>query len=274
MQSLDAALIRCSLAKADNARLEALEIFAEIDSTNAYLMREKGPAPGQWRVAVTDNQTAGRGRHGRRWRSPEGSGLCLSVAYSFESPPRNLPALTLATGLAVIEAFEKLGIQGVSLKWPNDLVAMDGKLGGILTEAQTQRGSAVVVVTGVGLNIDLSAHPDLEVEADWARRIVDLQSCVAALPDPNVLTARLVSGLGETFIHFERDGFPPFHRRWPEHDWLLGRAVSANAATHPVAGFAAGIAEDGALLIDTVTDGRQRITSGSVMLAGVDGELT
>lgn len=273
MQSLDAELIRRSLKKAGNARLEELEVFAEIDSTNAYLMRENGPAPGELRVAVTDNQTAGRGRHGRSWQSPKGSGLCLSVAFRFASLPRNLPALTLATGLAVIESLNNLDIQGVSLKWPNDLVAKDGKLGGILTEAQTQRGSTVVVVTGVGLNIDLGAHADLVVETDWARRIVDLQSCVATLPDRNVLTAMLIGSLGETFVHYERAGFPPFHRRWPAHDWLLGRAVTTSAAASPVIGIAAGVAEDGALLIDTVTDGRQRITSGSVLLASVDGEV-
>lgn len=153
---LDSDVIRRSLDEATARRLEILEVFSEIDSTNTYLMQQPGPFPGQVRVAVTDNQTAGRGRHGRTWQSPAGSGLCLSMAYSFASSPADFPALTLAIGLGAISALQSLGVGGVQLKWPNDLIVMNGKLGGILTEAQTQSAGAVTVVTGIGLNVDLS----------------------------------------------------------------------------------------------------------------------
>ena len=97
------------------------------------------PPPGgrPFRVAIADQQTAGRGRHYRRWVSPPGAGLYMSFAYSFEDPPENLPSLTLAIGVGVIAALQEFNIEGVSLKWPNDIVALDGKLGGILTEFQS-----------------------------------------------------------------------------------------------------------------------------------------
>lgn len=265
---LDAGVIRRALDEEALQRLDMLEVFTEIGSTNSYLMQQPSPAPGQVRVAATDNQTAGRGRHGRTWLSPAGSGLCLSMAYSFALRPTNLPALTLAIGLGVIAALKELGASGVQLKWPNDLIAMDGKLGGILTEAQTQAGGAVTVVTGVGLNIDLSEQPDLAVEAEWARRIIDLKSQVVDLPGRNLIASSLIGSLGKILVDFEAAGFAQFSGQWQQHDWLLGREVRVDSPINRISGIGAGIADDGALLVDTPSSGRQRITSGTVMTVG------
>ena len=134
MTNLDADAILGGLGEFASHRIEEFETFAEIESTNSYLLQQPAPSPGRVRVALTDNQTAGRGRHGRTWQSPPGSGLCLSMGYTFARQPSNLPALTLAIGLGVTEALSEVGVHGVLLKWPNDLMADDGKLGGILTE--------------------------------------------------------------------------------------------------------------------------------------------
>lgn len=269
MNNLDAAVIRRSLSEAAAARLGELEIFAEIDSTNSYLMQQPGPLPGRMRVAVTDNQTAGRGRHGRTWQSPPGSGLCLSMAYTFALTPPNLPALTLATGLGVIETLKELHVNDVQLKWPNDLIAMDGKLGGILTEVQSQPGDAVTVVTGVGLNIDLRERLDFDLETDWARHSVDLKKQVGELPSWDQIAANLVSGLSKTFVEYEAGGFAGFVSRWSEHDWLFGREVTIDTAQRQITGVGAGVADDGALLIDTQFEGTHRVTSGSVVMTGI-----
>ena len=244
-----------------------MEVFTEIDSTNTYLMQQPEPFPGQVRVAVTDNQTAGRGRRGRTWQSPAGSGLCLSMAYSFTSSPANFPALTLAIGLGAIGALQSLGVEGVQLKWPNDLILMNGKLGGILTEAQAQSTGAVTVVTGIGLNVDLSEHPDLVVEAEWARRIVDLKSQVDDLPARNDIAASLIIALSDILVDYDSAGFARFSRPWRSYDWLLGKAVTIDTANKQISGIAAGVADDGALLVDTNTSGRQRVTSGTVRSA-------
>ena len=114
MTSLDADAIRAGLGELATLRLASFEAFAEIDSTNSYLMQLDAPAVGGFRVALTDNQTAGRGRHGRSWQSPAGSGLALSVAYTFREQPSNLAALTLAIGLGVAETLDALGAPGVA----------------------------------------------------------------------------------------------------------------------------------------------------------------
>jgi len=267
MNNLDAGIIRQTLDEATVARLGELEIFAEIDSTNSYLMQQPGPSIGRIRVAATDNQTAGRGRHGRTWQSPPGSGLCMSMAYTFALHPANLPALTLAVGIGVIETLQTIKVTDVQLKWPNDLIAADGKLGGILTEVLAQPGDAVTVVTGIGLNVDLDGRPDLTLETTAAIPAIDLKRHVAKLPDWNQVAAHLVSGLSRTFADYEACGFAQFRGRWPEHDWLFGREVIIDTPRRQISGIAAGIADDGALLVDTLSEGRHRVTSGSVVMA-------
>ncbi len=243
-----------------------VEVFEEIESTNSYLMRQAGPEPGRCRVAVTDNQTAGRGRHGKRWQSPAGSGLCLSMAYTFGQSPENLPALTLAIGVGVIEDLAKEGIPGVQIKWPNDLIIGDGKLGGILTEAQTGAEGALTVVTGIGLNIDLGDGLALEDLDEGALRAVDLKRHVGQVPPTEHLAAVLIHGLEKTFITFEQRGFEDFAGRWADYDWLLGREMSIADAGRELYGTGEGISDDGALLLSVPDAGTQRVTSGTVTL--------
>ncbi|MDH3621970.1 MAG: biotin--[acetyl-CoA-carboxylase] ligase [Gammaproteobacteria bacterium] len=271
MTRLDAVAIRQSLDGATTARLAKFEAFTEIDSTNSYLMQQPGPPPGQVRVAVTDNQTNGRGRHGRTWQSPPGSGLCLSLAYTFAEQPANLPALTLAIGLGVIDALELVGVCDVRLKWPNDLIAADGKLGGILTETQSQASGAITVVTGVGLNIDLGDGFDLKNKSSLERGVVDLARFAGRVPAVNELAGHLISGLVSTISRYETQGFAGFQNEWRGRDWLLGREVTVNTPHAQVAGVGAGIAADGALLVDTGTGTCDRITSGTILETGNRG---
>ena len=267
MINLDAEAMRRSLGEAAAARLSGFDTFTEIASTNTYLMQRTGPPPGRLHVAATTNQTMGRGRHGRTWQSPPGSGLCLSLAYTFSDQPRNLSALTLAVGIGVIDALEDVGVGGVQLKWPNDLMANDGKLGGILTEARSQASGTVTVVTGVGLNMNLGDVSELELEMASVRRVADLAGFAAVLPRHEDLATRLVDRLCATFVEFEAEGFEPYAPRWTERDWLFGRDLVIDTQQRQVAGRGAGIADDGALLVDAGQGGLHRITSGSVVLS-------
>jgi BirA family biotin operon repressor/biotin-[acetyl-CoA-carboxylase] ligase len=271
--TLSADAIRRHLGDA-TAKLETLEVFAEIESTNSHLMQQPGPSKGYVRVAVTDNQTAGRGRHGRSWHSPPGSGLCLSLAYTFSSRPDNLPAMTLAVGLAVVNALQEHGIEGVQLKWPNDLVAQDSKLGGILTEARAQAEGAISVVTGIGLNLDLSAYPELDLQAGWAQRGIDLKSHAQDPPDKNALASSIVKRLFRLLPDYEAGGFAQFRDQWQQYDWLRGRLLTIETPKQWITGVAAGIADDGALLVEAGSAGIQRVTSGTVTQADMLERVT
>jgi BirA family biotin operon repressor/biotin-[acetyl-CoA-carboxylase] ligase len=272
MTSLDADAIRRFANDPVRDRLADISVFAEIDSTNSYLMQKTGPEPGMISIAATSNQTAGRGRHGKTWQSPPGSGLCLSAAYTFAVQPDNLPALTLALGLGAIDALEGLGATGVEIKWPNDLVARDGKLGGILTEVQKQSAGAVTIVAGIGINVDLQQKLDFGLETDWARNVVDLKSICEITPGHEEIAGKVISHLLQALGDFEKLGFAAVADRWSRYDWLLGREITIDTADRQFSGVGAGVADDGALLVDTPESGVRRVSSGTIVIAGSRGK--
>jgi BirA family transcriptional regulator, biotin operon repressor / biotin---[acetyl-CoA-carboxylase] ligase len=267
MSNLEASDVQRPLTAATHAKLDALEAFSSIASTNTYLLAKPAPAPGRFRVALADHQTSGRGRHYRRWLSPRGGGLYLSMSYTFGRMPQHLPALTLALGVGVVDALRTLKIEGVNLKWPNDIVALDGKLGGILTEVQSGVGTGVTVVAGIGLNTQLNDSGDTGAESDWAHRAVDLRSIVANAPGRDVLAGTLVEQLFATFVRYEALGFADFVAAWRTLDWLRGREVTVELPDRQVTGTAAGVDVDGALLIENA-HGRTRVITGSIVMAG------
>jgi BirA family biotin operon repressor/biotin-[acetyl-CoA-carboxylase] ligase len=268
MSRLDLAEVRLPLTEATAARLEGLEAFASIDSTNTYLLSQAPPSAGRVRVAIADEQTAGRGRQSRQWLSPAGAGLYLSLAYTFARVPPQLPALTLALGVGVIATLESFGEDALRLKWPNDIVARDRKLGGILTEARSGSGAGVTVVTGVGLNVDLPADIRATADSAWSMRPVSLAMLLDAPPSTAQLAGRLIEALAGTLRRFEQSGFDGFAEDWRRRDWLKGRRVVVDAPGGMVEGTAAGVDANGALVLDG-PGGRTAVASGSI--ARVDG---
>lgn len=265
MSSLDATLIRRTLAAKTTAQLDDLELFGSIASTNTYLLAQPAPEAGHFRVAIADHQTSGRGRHFRRWVSPPGAGLCLSLAYTFEEHPDELPSLTLAIGVGIIAALKNLGIEGISLKWPNDIVALDGKMGGILTEVQSGVSGGVTIVTGIGLNVDLSGSTEIGMESEWAQRAVDINSIVAAVPRREVIAAGVINTLHGVMRKFAALGFVGFAEDWAGYDWLRGREITVELPDRQVSGTAVGVNPGGALLVDTGNE-QIPVVSGSITL--------
>jgi BirA family biotin operon repressor/biotin-[acetyl-CoA-carboxylase] ligase len=273
MSKLDVAGVQQPLSEVANAGLERLEVFSDITSTNTYLMSQTPPSTGRFRVAIADHQTSGRGRHYRRWISAPGAGVYLSFAYTFASQASPLGGLTLAIGVGVIGALRELEVEGVSLKWPNDIVANDSKLGGILTEVQAGKTNGVTVVTGIGLNVDIADQMDFGAESDWAHMPVDLKSIKADPPGRERIAATLINNLYVTFRRFQDAGLAGFMDEWQQLDWLLGREITVELPDKQTTGIAAGIGEDGTLLVDSA-NGRVRVLSGSIIMAGPRGALS
>src|SRR5690554_4170507 len=153
-------------------RIERLELFVSLDSTNRRLLDGEPPRPGAARVCIAEYQHAGRGRRGRRWIVPPAAGLCLSAAWSFAVRPEALSALALAAGVAARRAIRDACGLDVTLKWPNDLVLDGGKLGGILVETAPRPRGGVLAVVGVGINVALPR--DAAALIDWPGGATDL----------------------------------------------------------------------------------------------------
>jgi BirA family transcriptional regulator, biotin operon repressor / biotin---[acetyl-CoA-carboxylase] ligase len=271
MSDLETAGIQRPLSENTKSKLEKLELFSSIASTNTYLLSQRAPAIGRCRVALADHQTSGRGRLSRRWLSPRGSGLYLSLSFTFATLPENLPALTLALGVGTADALTSVGIGGVALKWPNDLVAEDGKLGGILTEVQSGARASVTVVTGLGLNLHHAGRVDLGAGSGWANRAIALEDLIDDVPARDLLAGTMIEALFGTMARFEAHGFADFAEEWKSHDWLRGREVTIDMPDRRLTGVAAGVDVDGALIVDTGTI-QQRVVTGSVVAAGPAGD--
>ena len=255
--------IRAALSDDTARRTSTLEVFSELDSTNAHLLRAPAPAPGCLAAVLAAFQLAGRGRRGRSWSMPFGGGIGLSVAWTFRETRGDLPALSLAAGVVTRRAIEAMTGRAPALKWPNDLVWNDRKLGGILVETAARRRGTCHVVVGVGVNVSMDAE-DLCTVSDWRGGAVDLARMTAGRPPSrNELAARLIEGYLKLFRVFETSGFGGYLDAFLEADYLRRRHVVVTCGPNRVSGVVVAVDAGGALIIETET-GTQRIVSGDV----------
>ena len=256
LELLTATGIRAGLTPATSAALESLEVLLVTTSTNARLAGRSAPLPGRMHVSVAEYQTGGRGRRGRRWLSPLGHGVCLSVSWCYEVAPRDVSALGLVAGVAVTAALSALGVNEVRLKWPNDVMADGGKLGGILVEVAGESGGPLRVVVGVGLNVRPvpGLASELEAEGGAVRAVALDELRPGDTTGRNRLVGALMNALADSLQSFATGGLATFIGDWRRHDFLLGQRVTVTSGVQTTRGVARGIADDGALLLEV--DGR------------------
>jgi BirA family biotin operon repressor/biotin-[acetyl-CoA-carboxylase] ligase len=263
---LDATRIMQSLTALARERIIGVETAWSVASTNTLLM-ERLPPVGSAEAMLAEYQTAGRGRRGRSWIAPPGGGICLSLSWMFREAPRELTALGLVIGVCALRALAAFGLQDVRLKWPNDLLVRDRKLGGILIELRAEAAGPAGVVIGLGLNVALGAEL-VEDIAQTGLAPVDLVAAGLHHPARNEIAAALISSFVEGLVDFERDGLRPFVQEWLDADALRGREVMVQAAGGNSGGVARGIDLDGALLVETPT-GLLRFVSGDVSVRAI-----
>ena len=265
---LDEDALRAALEPAVAARLAKLELHTEVDSTNRRLLGAPPPIA-KLDVCIAEFQTAGCGRRGRRWQAPLGSGIALSLGWQFAGVPTEPSALTLAVGVAVRRVLERVAGITISLKWPNDLVFDERKLGGILLELKAEAHGGAHVVAGIGLNVALPADilPSL---SDWPRGAVDLETALGGRERPPraALAGALVNELAALFADYPVLGFGAYRTEWRSADFLRGRAVRLDEPGC-LAGTALGIDADGALLVETELGERRRVVAGDVSVRSV-----
>ena len=236
-----------------------ISVLFDTASTNKCLTDLFGQPELHKRIVLAEYQHGGRGRRGRVWLSPFARGLYLSLGWRFDMGPASLNALSLASGVAVARALDALGISGVALKWPNDLMLADKKLGGILLEARSETAAACDVAIGIGLNIRL----DKETRSELDQPVIDLASHAQQLPSRNRLAAR---SLREQLSMLQRvaDGrLGEYVEEWRSLDYLAGRPVELHMPERTLRGQARGVDDNGLLLLDT-PGGMAKFSSGEL----------
>lgn len=213
--------------------------FAEIDSTNSEALRRAASLPDR-ALLLSERQTAGRGRRGRAWQAPGRANVCMSLFARVALPRSALSGLTVAMGVAAAEALRAAGVPDVLLKWPNDLLARQRKLGGLLVELTAGTPTHSELVIGIGLNLLLPR--DSEVGQPW----IDLAELLGAVPAREDWEARLGAALLAGLDEFVASGLSAVLPRWAALDALAGREVRVEGGLRG-GGRVLGLASDGAL---------------------------
>src|ERR1035437_5653516 len=214
-------------------------------------------------VIVTDRQTSGRGSRGRKWLASPESSLTFSVLWGFDGGLEHLSGLSLAVGVAVIHALEACGASGITLKWPNDILHDNAKLGGILIELQSVQ-DRVLAVVGIGLN--LSLPESLGDGNDFALPPAALDEILIPLPDRHALFAQLLIELAHVFDRFSSGGFAVLRDQWQKrHAWQDKPVRLLRDGRVEKEGICRGADINGALLVQTAA-GIERCLSGDLSL--------
>lgn len=238
-----------------------ISVLPVVDSTNTRLLCD-WPNQLPWAI-LAEYQSDGRGRRGRRWYSPFGVNLYLSVAWAFDRTHIELSTLPLAMGVCCIRALAPLGLAGLVIKWPNDLWINEAKLGGILVES-CNVGEVLRVVVGVGINVNMDLGHSPPGAVLWTTLRNELTAQDKEVPDRNVLASALLTNIANGLRVFSAQGFGPFLNEWAARDMTRDRLVSVGVP-EKITGIACGINEKGALRVKT-SEGLILVESGDISI--------
>jgi BirA family transcriptional regulator, biotin operon repressor / biotin---[acetyl-CoA-carboxylase] ligase len=267
------------IAKENVERINKIEIFDNIDSTNNYLL-QLSASNDDIRICLAEQQTAGKGRLGRSWFSPPRANIYLSISFPFSKEANELSGLSLAVATVVADVLAEIGVeQGVGLKWPNDVLWEYGvcpnnrkpqgfvtesrykKLVGILVETASGQHGVNNAVIGIGLNVNMPKDAAKVIDQPW----VDLQTIMGHVVDRSEVAGLLVDRLIEKLFVFQNSGLSVFLKRWRQLDVWIGKPVKITTPLGDIKGVARGIDENGCFLLDDKKGVRHTISSGEIL---------
>ena len=227
-----------------------VHVFDSLPSTNTWLL-DNPVTPGQARLCIAEEQTQGRGRRGNVWHSTPSRNITMSLGWSFAAWPAQITGISLTVGMVVVEQLNNALQLGAKVKWPNDIMVGDRKLGGILIELSGQPASACQLVIGIGLNVQQAQQDGVKSDYDWA----DLASLGLDL-DRSQFVGELCRELVSALKAFEQNGFSRLQQAWPEYCYFGSRQITVNHEGETIIGHMAGVAADGSMIL-TDNNGQQ-----------------
>lgn len=247
-------------ALGDAEKLFNIEILQQTTSSNTELLLRATQSAQSGSVLAVELQTGGRGRIGRSWYSGLGNALTFSLLWRFDCGLNALSGLSLAVGVAVMRALHQFSVAGVSLKWPNDILAchghsVTGKLGGVLIEAQGDMYGPSAVVIGIGINCSLP----LTIEQRITQPAAAIDQLCALPPDRNHLLAVLLRELASVLDEFSRNGFSTLRAEWEQHHAQQNARIQLQMPDGAlISGIARGVSIGGELMLETAEGIRDR----------------
>lgn len=240
---------------------EEIKVLFKTESTNSYLLRLLDKENIHGKVLFAEHQSAGRGRRGNQWVSPLASGIYLSVAWRFEVSPAALGLLSLFMGVATARTLEQAGVKDIGLKWPNDIVIENKKIGGILLDLRGEAGGPVHVIIGIGINYDLPKSTIDNID----QPSTDICKLTEKRVSRNEIAANLLSNIFEILYGLKSDMSAELVDEWRKYDRYSGQQAKLILPDSEIEGVLKGVDAQGALLLD-VNGELERYTSGEVSL--------
>lgn len=242
-----------------------IHAFSHVDSTNTVAFRLALNGASEGEVVVVESQTAGKGRMGRQWESPSGVNIYLSIILRPPFPPSKIPMITLMTAIVCAEAIEEVTEVLPAIKWPNDLLIDEKKIGGILTEADMEMDRINFVIVGIGINVNIPARAFPPSIRDTA---TSLQEAFGKEVSRVPLIQALLRKFELWYTRFKEGRGEKIKRRWEELSQIRGKEVSVDFMGETVKGQALEIDADGALLVQEAGGAVKRIVAGDVHVRG------
>lgn len=236
-----------------------VSVFESLTSTNDYLLADRERAG--VKLCLAEMQTAGRGRLGRPWVSPFGENLYFSCQYPFQKDISELAGLSLVVSLSIVAALTSVGAgDGLSVKWPNDVVCDTGKLSGTLIELRAESNGHCDAVIGIGINVNMGAASG--IDQAWT----SLHQRSGCYYDRNVMAIALMNQLLDDLSLFQREGLSAFLSRWNSLDFYRGKSVNVLHANTTITGVAQGVNEHGHLMLELPGGSVKAFASGDASL--------
>lgn len=245
LELLDKQQIKSGLTSSVAEQISKLTLLTSIDSTNAYLLREE-PSLGV-QVCFSEFQTAGRGRRGRQWASPFASNIYVSLKLSINSGVGAFEGISLAVGVAVARSLKQLGVSNLQLKWPNDVLWSDKKLGGILIEVVGDPSGMCHLVVGLGLNLKTTKSMALAIDQPW----IALDSILSESICRNLVASSLLDHIVPVLSNYEAQGFVSYRSEWESLNAHASQEVDLYMGATQKSGIVRGVNNVGALLLET-----------------------
>lgn len=254
-------LIRASLSSLAKQCCNDIEVLFKTSSTNSILLNQLEAEQVHGNVVLAEYQSKGRGRRGKQWVSPLASGISVSVAWQFDVAPSALGLLSLYMGVATARTLLQLGLADVGLKWPNDVVVKDKKLGGILLELRGEASGPVDVIVGIGLNYNLP----VDVISDIDQAVCDLCGLSEKPLSRNHIVATLLSNVFEVLHDVQSGVSTHLIDEWRRFDRYSGREARLIMSDKKIEGVLKGVDDQGQLLM--LVDGvLKKYTAGEISL--------